>query len=264
MNLIRNGGFEMGDLAFWDMETAGTLTYDNTDMNRGAGCAKLVSSGAGAEYFINRDYVDVLPFEMLILNGWVKSAASRYFRLYAVEYDGDLNEIDEHLVNFRYVEAGYTQLTGEHIVGNEACYMRLRLRIQGSAVDEVFFIDDAGISRFDPADTSYKCERIADIDDATATDGTANDIRSMKGYDTYYADIRTSDVSGVNPTCDVIVYDYSEQAHGEVVGTFAQKTDTAYERIALSNATGNGFYIVYTIGGTTPSFDILVDITGKR
>lgn len=264
MSLIRNGGFEIGNLDFWEMETPGVLTQDDTDMNRGAGCAKLVSSGAGTEYMINRDYVKVAPFEMLILSGWVKSVHEEYFRLYAVEYDEDLNIIDSHLVAFKYTAVGYTQLTGEHIIGSEASYMRLQMAIQGSDADEVFFMDDASVSRFDPSGTSYKSERIADIDDATATDGTANDKRSMKGYDTYYADIRTSDVSGTNPTCDVVVYDYNDQAHGVVVGTFAQKTGTEYERIALTSVTGSGFYIVYTIGGTTPSFDILVDIIGKR
>lgn len=60
--------------------------------------------------------------------------------------------------------------------------------------------------------------------------------------------------SGTLPTLDVVVQDTIDNTNYSTIATFAQKITTGREVIRLATPFTDTLRVVYTIGGTTPSF----------
>lgn len=264
MNLIRNGGFEDGSLVHWVMRSAGSLVLDAANSHRGSGCAKLTSSGAGIEYFDSSDYIEVKPYEVLITSAWVKSAAARGCKIYAVEYDENLEVIDHIELTEITSTAMYSMLHAEHVVSAEASYVILRLAVSGSANSEIFYFDDAKVYMHDPEVAVYYTTELCVLNSINVSGDSSGDRYDQKGFITYIADLHVTTANGTNPTLDLTVVELDGHGDEVIVGTFAQKVAVGSERILLSNVTGNQMYVRYIIGGVNPVFYFEVSVNGKR
>lgn len=264
MTLIRNGGFELGNVDFWEIQSAGTLEIDGTEANRGTYCGKLTSSGAGIESISNRDYISVHPFEVLLVSAYVKSAAARSCKLYIQEFDAELNEVAYTNIATITVGAAYAKIGAELVVNPESVYAQIRIAIQGSGVDEIFYIDDAQTLRYNTDGLVFFETEIADLDAIASSGNTSSDKRDLKGFTTFIADLHVTSAAGTNQTLDVTVVELDGHDNPVVVGTFTQKVAAGSERISLTTVTGKQMYIAYTLGGTTPVFYFEVALTGKR
>ena len=264
MNLIRNGGFERGDLSYWGIETAGSLAYDTTTPLRGVGAGELTASGLGQETIINQDYVKVSPYNTYMLSAYINSAAVRWCRLYAVEYDQNLNVIAVYNIAGGLTTGAYKLYQSLHVTKKESAYLRLRVAVDAALVGETFYIDGVGVAPAKVQDMCIDTVHLANRVVANVSDDTGDNRQDLQAFNTFIADICVYAVAGVNPTLDVGVYEESAQWQPVLVGTFAQLIATGSERIVLSNVTGKSLYAVYVIGGTTPEFDFSVGVTGKR
>ena len=264
MNLIRNGGFEESTLLHWEMVTPGDFARDTANAYRGVACGRLTSSGVAQEYFENMDYVDVEPDQLLTILAYIKSGTARGCRMHVLEYDEDLNLISNTLLAQLTFTAAYLPLKADYSVSAQGVYLRVRLLVQASSNGETFYFDDIQIRKHDTSTMLYSEDEIADINSATVSGTTAGDKRDKKGFATYIADIYVSIATGSSRTLDVTVLETDLNGRPVIVGTFAQKTGTTSERIALSNVLGRQMYVEYAIGGTTPLFSFKVVITGVR
>lgn len=73
------------------------------------------------------------------------------------------------------------------------------------------------------------------------------------------AQLNVTAASGTTPTLDVTIEDTLDGTTFQTVGTFAQKTGTGREVIDIAAPFANRLRIVWTIGGTSPSFTFQVD-----
>lgn len=86
---------------------------------------------------------------------------------------------------------------------------------------------------------------------------------TLSGYGTIKqlrAQLNVTAASGTTPTLDVLIQDSLDGTNWNTIGTFAQKTTTAREVINITTPFADRVRILYTIGGTTPSFtfDVIV------
>lgn len=65
--------------------------------------------------------------------------------------------------------------------------------------------------------------------------------------------------SGTSPTLDVVIQDTLDGSNWNTIGTFAQKTAVSREVINVTTPFAETIRVLWTIGGTTPSFTFPVD-----
>ncbi|MDQ3760981.1 MAG: hypothetical protein M3460_04580 [Actinomycetota bacterium] len=91
----------------------------------------------------------------------------------------------------------------------------------------------------------------------TAT-GNSGTLSGYGGANTLRAQLDVTAASGTSPTLDVVIQDTLDGTNWNTVGTFAQKTATGREVINVTTAFADRLRVLYTIGGTTPSFTFSV------
>lgn len=93
------------------------------------------------------------------------------------------------------------------------------------------------------------------------TEATPLDVMHFK-EGTFFIDCSAK--SGTSPTLDVTVVTYDESGDDwHVIATFTQLTDVGKEMKAVAANLGAKIAIVYTIGGTDPSFTFTVSAVLK-
>lgn len=93
----------------------------------------------------------------------------------------------------------------------------------------------------------------------TAT-GNAAQTKNFEKYTKLRTELRVTAASGTTPTLDVKLQDTMDGTNYNDItgGAFAQKTTTGAEVINVTSLFANQLRVLYTIGGTTPSFTFTV------
>ena len=263
MSLIRNGGFERGTTEFWTVETDGTLEIDSVNQKYGAYCGKFTGGATPTQYIINKDYIEVNPFDLVSLFTWVKSATTRGVYPCLYTYDADYSHIGYLSGLGREMDGSYLNINTQIPVLEGIEYVRAGYRIP-TALDEIFYLDGYSANILNADKILFGYVMLGEFSGVTVSGNTANDKKDMQMYQTYEADLIVSLVSGTTPTLDVVIYEMNQHGDKQVVGTFTQATGATQERITLTHCTGRQLYIEYTIGGTdTPTFYYHVYVAGK-
>lgn len=261
---IRNGGFELGNVDFWTVESGGSLVIDSGNEKYGTYSGKFTSSGDASELIINNDYIAVRPHDLIGLVGWVKSNTTRDVAMAIFMYDSDYSYIGGLLGSGYEMDNTYIEVSNQLILPEDVAYIRVGYHIASSAVDEVFYLDGYNASIVDGRYGIVGHVLLVDLITIGSTGNTLTKPKSMLHCKDFTADLNVDSGAGTNPTLDVTIYDNGYEDEAFLVGTFAQKTGMGSERISLTNCIGNELVAVYVIGGTNPLFTFQVHVTGKR
>jgi len=90
--LIRNGGFERGNLDFWTYTNL-TLSFDPGEVVRGDYTLKGVLTAAASGLLYTKDYIEVSPFETYLLSFNLRHVEALTCNVGYVTYDSDYNLI---------------------------------------------------------------------------------------------------------------------------------------------------------------------------
>lgn len=96
----------------------------------------------------------------------------------------------------------------------------------------------------------------------TAT-GNTGPISGYGPTKTLRAQVNVTAASGTSPTLDVLIQDSLDGTNWNTIGTFTQKTAAAREVINVTTPFADRVRVLYTIGGTTPSFTFSVVIASE-
>ena len=261
MSIIRNGGFERGSIDFWEVASDGALEISTLLPKYGTYCGKFTSAGNYQEFILSTDYVAVDPYDIVNLTGWVKSTAARNVQPILFAYDADYSYIGGLYSLSRTMDTTWMLLNSQVVIPYNTAYIRAGYYVEGSAADEVFYIDGYMGSILTASSNKTGSVNTHPYAVENVSGDTVGNRQDMKQFSTYHADLQIGVVNGVNPTLDVIVYEIDYRGVALSVGTFAQAIAVGRERIQLPNALGKGFYIGYVIGGTGPEFYFTVDIS---
>ena len=264
MSLIRNGGFERGNTDFWEVETGGTLQVSTVSPKYGTYCGVYTSSGNVYEDIINKDYIEVSPYDIINLVGWIKSGSSREVVFFIYMYDSDYGYIGALYSRSKFMDGYWDKFHLQFTLPDQCAYIRVGIGVYSSVSGEVFYIDGIGL------DIITSQESISGVVDLlskiliSSSGDTSDDKKDMKQFSSYYAQLRCSAAYGTTPTLDVTVCELDEFDYEIELASFSQVTGAGYQTIQLPLSQGSGMYIKYTLGGTNPQFNFGVAVIGKR
>ena len=263
MSLIRNGGFERGNIDFWEVISGGTLEINDTDQKYGGYCGKFTYDGTDVGIILNKDYIAVSSYDLIDILFWIKSPSTYSAQAIVYCYDSDYSYIKQLTGYPRGMDGTYKEIGTQIPLMRGISYIRIGVYISMSTTGDIFYIDGytSDIIKRDNCISGY-IDLLAQ-GDRTVTGNTTLDKKDLQMYNTFFADLNVTYVGGTSPTLDVTVYEYDSTGHEILVGTFTQATAITRERIALSNCTGRTLYVKYLIGGTTPEFVFQVSVAGK-
>ena len=262
MSTIRNGGFELGNTDFWTAESAGTFEVSTVSPKSGAYCGKFTPSNIGDNDIIHKDYIEVTPFDLINLFGWLKSADTGNAYLCIYMYDGDYSYIDTETGLSRDMDGTYLNINTQIPIPEGVKYIRPGFHLFTATTDP-YYLDGftCDVLQHDHAISSTI--ELGQFTPASTSGDTSNDLKDIQMFETFECDLDVQYVSGTSPTLDVTVYEKNDNNNDVLVGTFTQQTAKNAERITLSHAVGRQLYIKYTIGGTSVNFYFGVYVTGK-
>ena len=263
MSLIRNGGFERGNIQFWEVESGGTLEIDNTNQKYGNYCGKFTAAGTAGGVILSSDYVDVKPYQIVDGILYMKSATTRQAYLIMHLYDADYSLIDTQVGTYVANDGTYVEMQNQFIVPPGCAYIRFGVEINSSAAGEVFYFDGAGLEIIGVEGGFCGVVELLPFDAYTASGGTYYSSKTMQQYSTYFAELYCNYVSGTSPTLDVEVREINWIGQWVSLASFTTVTAAEDQRIDLPHCQGNQMYLIYTIGGTDPEFDFGVAVVGK-
>lgn len=264
MNLIRNGGFESGDLEFWVSVGDGSAAVSDVDPVHGTYHAVITITTGYGHALHSQDYIPVLFGQIMVANWYAKSngGGQIYARFY--EYDGDLNLLATTDRRGGDNTVGYTQYQAMLIPQPNTEYMRIGVygfADEGPADISVDSCYASTLSGDDPL--VYRIE-IASRAGVVSSFNTALNPFDMLGFQSYYADIDCTVLAGTNPTLDLTVVEKDIYGNEKLLGTFAQLSGAGHERITLDPPIGDGMYVIYVEGGTWTNATFDVTVTGVR
>ena len=263
MSLIRNGGFERGTTDFWHVETDGTLDISTSSPKYGTYCGKFISGGNTDELILSDDYVEVTPYQIVSGVLWIKSVTARdtYLMIYA--YDVDYSYIETFYGNLKSMNGSYLMLNNQFTVPVNCAYIRFGCRINRSSVNEEFYLDGGMLNIITRDSVTNGVIELLPLTYYNTTGGTYSNAKDMKQFSTYYAELQCVYVDDPSSTLDVDVYEIDAFGESILLASFPQVTEASEQRIDLPHCQGNQMFLMYTIAGTTPSFEFGVAVIGK-
>lgn len=264
MNLIRNGGFESGDLEFWVSVGDGSAVVSDTAPVHGTYHA-IITVGVGDGHTLHsQDYIPVLFGQIMVANWYAKSdgGGQVYARFY--EYDGDLNLLATTDRRGGDTPGAYQQFQAMLTPQPNTEYMRIGVYTYADEAPANVSIDSCYASTLSGDDPLVYRIEIANRVGVVSSFNTSLNPYDMLGFQTYYADIDCTVLTGTNPTLDLTVVEKDVYGNEKVLGTFAQLSAAGHERISIDPPIGDGMYVKYVEGGTWTNATFAVTVTGVR
>lgn len=263
--IMRNKGFENGDLSFWISSGDGSVAIDATEKYAGSYSCELTSSaGTKRVYITHNDYIVSTPGGVIDFSVWIKGVAGDTFSMRAIPYDSDRNAGDVMTLKSIVCSGSWEQLQTQYIplIGED--YIRIYLRLDSVLGAAIVYVDsfDAYIAKYD--EMSIRKLEIANLSDKTSSGDTSGDEYRLYGFRSYYAEIDVTSVTGTTPTCDVTVCETDEYDNERVLGTFTQFNAVTDQRVGIAAPIGKGMYVKYVMGGTVTDCDFKVSVIGVR
>lgn len=252
--LLRNGGFERGNIDFWQVNsTDTTLKAQSAEKKRGGFGGEISVLNNIFANILHGDYIPCSIGEIYKATAWVKSPVMEDAAIDAYWYDSDLNYIDMWR---GYAADGYladfTLLKAFFPVATEASYMRVAFyNREPFAGDYTWYIDGASLQRMD-------IDKIAGVHDTLVDKISLNTLGTFYG-DVYFSGAYTQGeyhlychtFTGTSPTLDVTIqgYDPYTQEWKDVL-VFQQLIAPGDEFKTVLSGLGWLQRVKYVLGGT--------------
>ena len=263
--LIRNGGFERGNLDFWET-VHGTINVVNDVKKRGSYAAKLICGVFGVVELDNKDYIEVTPFSLYKFTGWFKNVNLTKMQVLVFFYDSDIQHISDGDLTLWEKSGTYDWTFMEEFftVPVEASY--LGIGIAGIGSNTTYgYIDSISLQEIDMNRLAVYTEELLKKTDFTST-GTFYSDEYFSGvwkYAEFYLDVTS--LTGSSPTLDVTVQAYdSSTGLWKDIAVFDQATGAGSQLKVATAGLGWKIRVKYVTGGSLTDGDFIVGAVFKR
>lgn len=266
-NLIRNGGFERGTIDFWTAYDAKSFAVVGTPVHKGSYAGKLVCDGSNNPYIMTNDYISITVGNTFYFEAWLRASGVYISEIYAVFYDEALNVIDEVLID--HSNPGTTSYTQKvwSIGGIEgAVYMRPKIYLDTTTVDEYMLIDGVMMYKFSPEEVIGGVGLMIHEDDIHTTGSHFSDFFIVAPFKEAEFKLYAPYCTGANVTLDVKIM--SRGNFGTVerdIATFEQVTASDdLQIIVISEGLGTKIRAEAVVGGSPSDVAFYVTAIFKR
>jgi len=276
--LIRNGGFERGNLDFWSCEH-GTAEVVSSVKKRGNYAAKLITGSSDYGVFVTKDYISVSPYELYRALLWLKNVSWNTVYLYIWLYDGDYNLIAGESIKIGEKSGAFdwTLFDKFFAVPIEVSYIILRIYATGTQ-GSYGYIDSVSLQAINPDKLAvYPCELI-NFTQSSVSKGTYYGDEFFSGafkqgdYVLHISKIEDSGTGGLTFKCTVQSYNditgdwYDAVVFDDVsIPSAGNVTNKVYVKVATAGL-GIKQRIKWSLSGDgTPGYtSFKVGVTYKR
>jgi len=263
--LIRNGGFERGNLDFWKI-THGTASVVSNVKKRGNYSAKLAITAFGVVELDSRDYIEIVPFATYKMTGWFKNASMNKMQVLVFFYDTDIKHISGGDLTLWEKSGTYDWTFMEEFftVPVEASY--LGIGIAGTGSNNTYgYIDSISLQEIDLNRLAVYTKELLKKENFTST-GTFYSDEYFSGiwrYAEFYLNVTS--LTGSSPTLDVTIqaYDLSTGLWKDIA-VFDQATGADSQLKVATAGLGWKLRVKYKTGGTITDCDFVVGAVFKR
>lgn len=266
--LIRNGGFERGNLDFWEL-ILGTANIQSSYKKRGAYAVQLKPSDAGYGIFQTKDKIKVSPFELYRFVSWIKNSTWSQIKAVAYFYDSDYAYISGEDVQLLSKSGAFdwTRFEAFFIVPIEASYMNITFVPWGTS-DKVGYIDSVSLIKVPIENISIYTLKLADVyveDPGTGTWYTPRYFTGIwkQGEYTLFLDYLENAGTG-DITLDITIESYDKETgrlydavifDSITISGGNSLNDKVYHKVATA---GIGYWqrVKYKLSGTGTPWDL--------
>jgi len=260
-NLLSNGDFEQGTTIGWKIGEFGLagdfrLGLETTNVYRGSYSGKLIAEKDNAEAYVSYDkFCSFEDYEAYLMIGYVKMETTDKSQLVLYGLDDNGNYIDKFGIGYNS-DCGVWKRFSAILRGfGEVTNFKVGLWIFAQYKGAWAYIDDFKLLPL----KSIMAHRIVEewkIDNLTSTklkvlpNGVVGECR-LESL------LTVRSVSGSSPTLDTRIeviyppsYDHVEKIY------HSQFTNTGFERASADLVDGTYIWVIYEVGGDSPSFNI--------
>ncbi len=263
--LIRNGGFERGNLDFWKV-VFGTVSVVSDVKKRGSYSAKTITGDYDSVKLDSKDYIEVTPFVLYKHTGWYKNVDLTKMQAMAMFYDSNIDRItDADIIIWEKTGAfDWTYCEGWFVTPPEASYMVLGIAGTGTS-GKYGYIDSISLQEIDLNRLAVYTKELLKKENFTST-GTFYSDEYFSGvwkYAEFYLNVTS--LTGTDPTLDVTIqaYDPSTGLWKDIV-VFDQATGAGSQLKVATAGLGWKIRVKYVTGGTITDCDFVVGAVFKR
>jgi len=264
--LIRNGGFERGNLDFWEIDIFGVVTIQTDEVKYGTYAVKLVGTTLNQYRLLNRDFISVSIADVYHVGCWIKggeAAESQYLRVYT--YDADMNGIDQIEIASQVTAADWAYLGGVVSIPEGISYIRVLL-LGKSTEEATLYADSFSCQQYDLSEDGYLGHLMADVVNQTskATYYLTQYFSALWKHAEYT--LYCSALTGTLQTLDVTIQGLDEKTSvWKDVLVFQQLDAPGTEIKTVLSGLGWKQRVKYVLGGTTVTdCDFKVGVVYKR
>lgn len=264
MNLIRNQGFEMGDMSFWEFITGGSVAVSDVASYKGDYSLRMFSAMVDNVEIRTKDYMEVAYNQVYHIGLWANPSNSSGIIVRVEEYDAELNLLTARYIENKTIDPGWSQQQFTYTPGREVTYIRVKIVFVPGDVDEYVYLDNVNLELVEINKLSRDYIELANIVSQTASGETSGDKKDIIGFRDYLADLRVTSLTGAAPTLDVDIMEGSEAGGNVLIASFTQAVGSTTERIALPKCDGRQVYLIYTLPAGMTDCDFRCGLIGRR
>ena len=264
---IRNGGFERGDLLFWEAVNAGVITIDSANEKYGTYCGRCVGTGTGYFGFRHSDFQEVTYGDVINVNLWIKNSISVTTKVYVDEYDIDHNLVNSESVFSGAIGTTHINVNQFHNIPAGIRYIRVRYGLNTTSDTVYTYLDSMMISPVSTDRAKLAYLELSDDSLHNADYDTSATLKDLIGFTKMIADISFDDMTAQVTAFTVTVNEVNPISNElqEVASMTSATGDDEQHRYEMPLAVGKNLYVdVDVTYGATPSYKCEVVIIGVR
>jgi len=260
-NLLSNGDFERGTTEGWQIGEFGLagefrLGLETTNVYRGSYSGKLIAEKDSAEAFISYDkFCSFEDYEAYLMIGYVKMVTTDKSQLILYGLDDNGNYIDKFGIGYNS-DCGVWKRFSAILRGfGEVTNFKVGLWIYAQYKDAWAYIDNFKLLPL----KSIMAHRMVEewkIDNLTSTKLKVLSA-GVVGECRLESLLTVRNVSGSSPTLDTRIEVFYPPSYDHVEKIYhSQFTNAGFERVSADLVDGTYIWVIYEVGGSSPSFNI--------
>lgn len=166
--IIRNGGFERGNMAFWESLDVTSIEALAAAKKYGSYGCKMISEAANYGLLISRDLVSVSFGEILDLSYWIKNSATETVSMFVYEYDSDKNYMGFSYLPEISVGTEFTKYSELYKCKAGISYIKIAIMQLEFLNGEYSYIDSVSVIRLNLPVISTTIEKLIEVENDTS------------------------------------------------------------------------------------------------
>lgn len=264
-NLIRNGGFERGDITFWEALGNATLEASTDDQLYGVYAGKITALAGTYVGARSLDYIAVSEGDVVAVSaGYISVTTLGRDCWYVLElYDDDgifirgLESVDREVLGL------WDEWRAQFIIPSGISYARVVWYMDNIVTGRVYYLDNVSVAIIETGKTLKLERELVSLTNHAASHDYPELSEYVLGMNEYYAEIDVTAVAGTTPTMTVYIKEYDTYGNERVLGQFTEVTAITDQRVGIAKPLG-AVWVSTDVGGTTPTFTFEVSVIGVR